>query len=182
MKANEIEARELSLYATNDRNMRFGMVDSILRNLATKRAKGTYGAEKALKAWERVADYAARQYAKEFCGPGFDLRQFSKATRRLAAQEIAEYYGDMLGELTALARLDRDNKRDWPLSSIKAENEARGFYFFSRDTMRHFGDRMSNFRVIYSGGRIVIERKAGRAATWEFFPATGQINPLFAEA
>jgi len=75
---NPIDARELSLYATNH----FGLYVSRI-----------YSPVLALKLWRYVADDAANLYAKEF-GPC----AFSPATRDLAAAEIAEHYQDAIEE------------------------------------------------------------------------------------
>jgi hypothetical protein len=75
------------------------------------------------------------------------------------------------------------------LADIKAKNEAAGRYFFSRDTMKFFGDTMRNFAVRHIGGRVFVERvrapgnapdratgEAMVGALREFDPATGEIG------
>lgn len=75
------------------------------------------------------------------------------------------------------------------LADIKAANEAAGHYFFSRDTMKFFGDTMRSFAVRHIGGRVFIERtrapakapstEAGESMVGglrEFDPATGHIG------
>lgn len=75
------------------------------------------------------------------------------------------------------------------LADIKAANEAAGRYFFSRDTMKFFGDTMRNFAVRHIGGRVFVERvrapgnapdratgEAMVGALREFDPATGEIG------
>jgi hypothetical protein len=89
---NQGEARELSLYAVNDGQLYHQRTQAILANLRKKIAKGTYDAEKALKLWQYLADDAARKYREEFGMTG----GFNKATRTLAAKEIASHYGDEL--------------------------------------------------------------------------------------
>jgi hypothetical protein len=190
--ANECEARELAIYATNNGPLRFGMIDSVLNNLARKLQKGTYDSTLALKAWASVAGIAAKEYAKEFCGPDFDYRQFSKATRELAAKEIAEYYEDSLRELVEDIARDAKNKRDWPISAIAEANKSAGLFFFSRDTLRFFGDKISSFGVLCQGGKIYVFRKtapknAPTGYKWnselrEFNPATGEIGAPIRES
>lgn len=50
------------------------------------------------------------------------------------------------------------------LADIKAANEAAGHYFFSRDSMRFWGDTMASFAVRQRGGKVYIERvRKGRS-------------------
>lgn len=185
--ANTHEARELSLYATNNGPLRFGRIDSIIMNLARKHVKGIYDPVLALKPWQSLADDMAKAYAKEFCGPDFDLRSFSKATRKLAAQEIADYYDEAIREYAEDMKRDQDNRKRWTLSAIKSANEDAGLYFFSRDTMKFFGDTMASFAARYEGGQVYIERvrdmrdrdgqnMGGIGKRWRFDPATGDIR------
>jgi hypothetical protein len=89
---NEVEARELAIYATNDAALYRQMILSVIANLRRKQKKGVYDATKALKLWGYVADEAARRYRKEFHMVG----GFNPATREAAAKEIAEHYSDTL--------------------------------------------------------------------------------------
>lgn len=186
-QANRDEARELSIYATNTGGSIYRNISApIVENLARKIVKGKYDSALALKSWARVADHSAKAYAAEYCGAGFDPRQFSKATRLLAAAEIAAYYQDLLKERADLLAIDAKNKRLWPLANIARLNEDSGMYFFSRDTMRFFGDTMASFKPVYREGLIYIQRvKAPRNAPagyrWNpelrpFDPETGAIG------
>lgn len=55
------------------------------------------------------------------------------------------------------------------LSELKAANEAAGNYFFSRDTMKFFGDTMKTLGLIRFEGKQYIYRKPwlGRFAVWQ---------------
>ena len=75
----------------------------------------------------------------------------------------------------------------WTLSEIREANKKAGRYFFSRDTMRHFGDTMRSFSVRNINGRVFVVRKKsmhdcdgknmGGVGQWrEFDPATGDIG------
>lgn len=184
---NVHEARELSLYTTNNGPLRFGRIESIIQNLARKQVKGTYDATLALKLWRSIADDMAKAYAKEFCGPDFDPRQFSKATRDMAAQEIADYYAEAIAEHAEDMAKDAANRKRWTLSAIKAANEDAGRFYFSRDTMKFFGDTMASFAVRYEGGAIYVERvrpmrdrdgrnMGGLGDRKRFNPETGDIS------
>lgn len=75
----------------------------------------------------------------------------------------------------------------WTLADIKAANESAGRYFFSRDTMRFFGDTMRSFSVRHDGGKVYLIRvrpmrdrdgrnMGGVGQVREFNPATGDIG------
>lgn len=181
-QANEHEARELALFATNESEIYSNQAEPIIHNLARKAAKGVYDEALALRCWERLADSAAKCYAAEYCGPEFDVRQFSKETRLLAAQEIAAYYADHISDYAALYALDAKHRRMWPLANIARANEDAGHFYFSRDTMRFFGDTMASFKPRYELGKIYIERVRpnkmgqGLGKRAEFNPDTGAIK------
>lgn len=64
------------------------------------------------------------------------------------------------------------------VAEVAALNERGGQYFFSRDTMRFFGDSMASFAVRERSGRLFLERvRAARRA-----PAgsvrVGQVRPI----
>lgn len=46
----------------------------------------------------------------------------------------------------------------YTLSEVKAANDRAGFYFFSRDTMRFFGDTMRSFKLehVMEDGKPVV--------------------------
>lgn len=86
--ANREVARELMMYAEQTREL-YNMRVSIHKALLKKIRAGTYSESKALIAWGRWFDNAAKLYAKEFASPGDWNRIFSKATRKLAARAYA---------------------------------------------------------------------------------------------
>lgn len=94
-EADEIGARELILYAHNDRRFSFGSPEgrgkSVRLNLLRKLKSGKYNPELAWKAWLYVIDDAARAYNREF-GTGAGFGSFSLATREHAAREYAKQF------------------------------------------------------------------------------------------
>lgn len=192
-KADIPAAVELRLYAVNDGETYRAVTTPVIENLARKIAAGSYDPSKAGKAWVHVADYSAQRYTKEFCsGSESSYGCFTKPTREYAAGEIAEYYTEQLTEKAAEYRLDRKNKEVWTLSAIKQRNETVGKYFFSRDTMKFFGDTMASFGVHCSGGKIYVVRikpmrdRDGRSMGGVgdkrlFDPETGEISTVIRE-
>jgi hypothetical protein len=59
-------AHELVMHADNHAQLHHGSHMPIIRNLARKKAKGTYDSEKAKKLWHSHADRAAQSYHKEY--------------------------------------------------------------------------------------------------------------------
>lgn len=68
------------------------------------------------------------------------------------------------------------NKKTWTISEIKALNEEAGKLFFSKSTMKFFGDTMKNLGVKHTEDGIFIFRKKGRRAFWQFNPEAGDTS------
>lgn len=82
----------------------------------------------------------------------------------------------------------------YTLQQIKSMNQENGGYFFSRKTMKFFGDRMSSFNVKQWHGLTVLYRKPTATITnmrgervcagkqyfnaWRFNPETGDLISL----
>ena len=88
--ANYEEARELHLFAQNDAETYEKSLSPIMDNLDRKKARGVFDAEKAVKAFECAAEYAARRYCKAFGGIWCGV--FNAATRRAAAALMLDCY------------------------------------------------------------------------------------------
>ena len=65
-QADEDAVRELVLYAENDSRIYRNKTLPVIANLKRKVAKGVFDKELAVKAFQYVADDAAKQYKKEF--------------------------------------------------------------------------------------------------------------------
>jgi len=95
--ADAVAARELALWTENEGELYRRMAQPIIRNLAKKMKKGVYDADKAITAFEHLATEGAKSYHREFGSPGqrwHDL--FSKATRRMAAQQLRDGYMEQI--------------------------------------------------------------------------------------
>jgi hypothetical protein len=80
-------ANELKLFTENDGDIYRQQTASILKNLATKAAKGIYRHEPAAKLFMYLTETGAKKYAKEFGGIWHDI--FPIAIRRIVADEWA---------------------------------------------------------------------------------------------
>ena len=86
-------AVELKLYIDNDAQLYERQLVPIVKNIQRKMKRGIYDHGKVLKLWMYLVDNGARQYVKEFGGPGDTVRaMFDKETRELVAQEFADEY------------------------------------------------------------------------------------------
>lgn len=85
-------AVELELYAVNTRQIYDRHTVQVIENLRRKHSKGTYDKSKAVKAWEYVAEAAAKMYAKEFATTAAWHTIFNAATRRAVAKSLERVY------------------------------------------------------------------------------------------
>ncbi len=82
---DHIAATELKLFADNDADLYRQQKSYIEKNLAKRKAKGTYDPEKAVIAFGYLTDNAAKKYSKEF-----GQTEFTKSTRMEAARQMAK--------------------------------------------------------------------------------------------
>ena len=66
MAADKYAAREIVLTGTSDGKLYRQMIQPVILGLAKKKAKGTYSAPLALKAWSNVVDRVVADYRKQF--------------------------------------------------------------------------------------------------------------------
>jgi hypothetical protein len=90
MSSMSVGARELELYASNDGELYRRSGKLILKNLATRKANGTYNRSQAVKAYMNFADLAAKKYAVEFGGEWSKL--FPVADRKQVAEAFVHHF------------------------------------------------------------------------------------------
>jgi hypothetical protein len=84
---------ELELYIENDGDLYRSQTTSILKALTTKKARGEYKHDLAVKAFEYLVEAGAKKYAKEFGSPGHPWhKMFDVATRRAVAKNFAKSF------------------------------------------------------------------------------------------
>ena len=86
-----IGGRELFLYANNTGSL-YRMKMAIAKNLATKKARGTYDRELAVKGWMHFANAAAKSYVKENGGTETWHVMFPVEDREYAAREWRDWW------------------------------------------------------------------------------------------
>ncbi len=83
-------ATELELFIDNDGDLHRQMTTPIHKNLITKKARGEYKHDLAVKAFGHLMDAGAKRYAKEFGGVWHQM--FSPATRREVAERFTRSF------------------------------------------------------------------------------------------
>lgn len=84
-------ARDLKLYIDNDGSLYRGQTTSILKNLATKRARGQYKHDLAVKLFSYLVEAGAKKYAKEFGSSDQPWhKMFDVGTRKVVAEALAK--------------------------------------------------------------------------------------------
>jgi hypothetical protein len=140
MGFNEQElANELKLFTENDGDIYRQQTASILKNLATKAAKGVYRHDGGAKLFMYLTETGARKYAQEFGGPGAAWHEmFPIAVRRIVADEWAtefeaEYkngsYDSMLPKKYQAGNVEKSQKAQ------DARLAAMGWYVGQRVSM-----------------------------------------------
>ncbi len=84
------EIEELTLFINNDGDLHRGQTESILKNLATKMAKGVYDRSKAEKLWMYLVESGAKKYASKFGGTWHQM--FSMQDRRDVAKQLNDEF------------------------------------------------------------------------------------------
>ena len=115
-------ANELKLFTENDGDIYRQQTTSILKNLATKAAKGIYKHDLGAKLFMYLTETGAKKYAREFGGPGAEAgwhTMFPIEIRRIVADEWAsefeaEYkngsYESMLPKKYQAANVEKSQK------------------------------------------------------------------------
>jgi hypothetical protein len=86
-------ATELELYIDNDGDLYRRQYQPILKNLATKKARGIYQHHLAVKLFMYLMESGAKKYAKEFGGTGANWHEmFNVPTRTAVAERFAEHF------------------------------------------------------------------------------------------
>ena len=83
-------AFDLEQYIRSSRELH-ALHKSIWKNLATKRARGEYKHDLAVKAFGHLVEESVKRYAKEF-GISHPREMFDKATRKLVAEQLTESF------------------------------------------------------------------------------------------
>lgn len=81
-------ATDLKIYIDNDGDLYRQQTTSILKNLVTKRARGQYRHDLAVKAFGYLVEAGAKKYVREFGDDQPWNRLFDAGTRKLVAEDL----------------------------------------------------------------------------------------------
>lgn len=70
----------------------------------------------------------------------------------------------------------------YTIQQVKANHEKAGGYFFSRDTMRCFGDTLESLQCINTDHGPIIYRSQGDSKAWRFDTTTWRCHILLPDA
>jgi hypothetical protein len=85
-------ATELKLFIDNEADL-YPQRVSIVKNLATKKARGAYKRDLAVKAFDYVVEAGAKKYVKDFGSPGQPWHQlFPVSTRKVVAKALTSNF------------------------------------------------------------------------------------------
>jgi len=87
---DDVERREIELFTSNHAQIYRQRIQPIIKNLARKKAKGTYDDKLAIKAWTYAVNDGIKAYNKEF-GSSIKL---SKAEKDKAAEYLLKHFED----------------------------------------------------------------------------------------
>jgi hypothetical protein len=163
-------ANELKLFTENDGDIYRQQIQPILKNLATKAAKGIYRHDLGAKLFMYLTETGAKKYAQEFGGLGAAWHElFPIAIRRIVADEWAtefeaEYkngsYDSMLPKKYQASNVEKSQKAQ------EARLAAMGWYVGQRVSMHPatdafmMGDRYGN---VVKVGKTKIHVKMDRS-------------------
>jgi len=115
-------ATELELYIDNDADLYRQQTTPILKNLATKKARGEYKHDLAVKAFGYLVEAGAKKYVKEFGTPDFPWhKMFDVPTRRAVAESFAKSFETEF----ALGNYDQLLPKKYQTSSDVAESHRK---------------------------------------------------------
>lgn len=86
------EANELKLYIVNDGDLHRQQGEPILKNLATKKARGIYKHDLAVKLYGYLVEAGAKKYARAFDDPARWHKLFDVPTRKKVAEELTKSF------------------------------------------------------------------------------------------
>jgi hypothetical protein len=125
------EANELKLYIVNDGDLHRQQGEPILKNLATKKARGIYKHDLAVKLYGYLVEAGAKKYAREFDDPARWHKLFDVPTRKAVAEALTKSFETeyKLGNYDHLLpkKYQKPSKTSHATKKSMADYEAEGY-------------------------------------------------------
>lgn len=136
--------KELFLFAYNSGNI-YGIREAVERCFSKRICRGSFDLAKAPAAYRAFVDAAAAEYHRIFCG-GAQYTCFSAADRMAVCEALADNFKDKIscGDIDFSV---------WTVAALKKNPLfiSKNPFFFDKDTMRFFGNLLSETKILYAG-------------------------------
>lgn len=143
--------KDLFLFTYNSGNI-YGIRQAVERCLSKRICNGTFELAKAPAVYKSFVDAGAKEYHRVFAGDD-QYTCFSGDDRRAVCEALADNFNDKIscGDIDFSV---------WTVAGLKKNPLFMGKnpYFFDRETMRFFGNRLAETKILYTG---VIENIRG---------------------
>jgi hypothetical protein len=143
--------KELFLFTYNSGSI-YGIREAVERCFSKRICNGSFDLAKAPAAYKSFVNAGAAEYHRIFLGDE-QYTCFSADDRRAVCESFADNFNDKIscGDIDFSA---------WTVAGLKKNPlfMAKNPYFFDRETMRFFGNRLSETKILYAG---VIESITG---------------------
>lgn len=100
---DKAKVREIYFWIINTGDIYFKKTIPLLENYTKKYVKGTFDKKKAVKGFELLIPEGVKSYDKEFGSYGYRTK-FNAAEKQQLAQDLYDYYEDILKEMFKKAR------------------------------------------------------------------------------
>ena len=118
--ANEDDVRQIALFIENDEQLYKEMIVPVIKNLERKINKGNFDKEKALIAWQNIADEGTKRYNKKHGSGQLSLIPFNTATRKEVAKQLMEHYEEnYMGDNPITSSKENKAKENGPHMKFK---------------------------------------------------------------
>jgi hypothetical protein len=136
--------KDLFLFVYNSGNI-YGIRQAVERCFSKRICNGTFDLLKAPAAYRAFVDAGAKEYCRIFSGEG-QYTCFSADDRRAVCEALADNFNDKIscGDIDFTV---------WTVAGLKKNPLFMGKnpYFFDRETMRFFGNRLAETKILYAG-------------------------------
>lgn len=154
---------ELALYIENDGNLYRQMIVPTIKNMQRKIKSGKYDDSQAVKAWQYVADEGVRRYGKEFGNGGNSVAWVNKNTRIAIAEELKDYYDDLVQDPDSISSATKIEKKTVSASTKK---------------YRAKGKKSVEAASVIQNGLSEYKPWSGAKDTWEILEKFGKLDEL----
>ena len=133
------DVRELVLFIPNAHQLN-ATIKATITNLKRKIKRGVYDEERALKAWENVADAGVKLYDKLYGSGRGSLTMLDKSTRREIAKELMKDYDEQVHEddvQESLRLREEESDKRWLNTEVTKDEYKKLKKFLVDNNIKH---------------------------------------------